>query len=78
MPVMAKVEVVAKVVVAYVVKVEEAIAGRVFVLRKGARQYHLVRIEELPPAPGLPHLLRHLDQLEDDLGGLQGPVLVGG
>jgi tyrosyl-tRNA synthetase len=28
----------------------EAIAGRMFVLRKGARQYHLVRIEDFPPS----------------------------
>ena len=31
--------------------VEQAIAGRMFVLRKGARQNHLVRIEELPWSP---------------------------
>jgi tyrosyl-tRNA synthetase len=31
---------------------DEAIAGRMFVLRKGARQYHLVRIEDVPPAAG--------------------------
>jgi tyrosyl-tRNA synthetase len=31
--------------------VDQAIAGRMFVLRKGARQYHLVRLEDLPPAP---------------------------
>jgi tyrosyl-tRNA synthetase len=31
--------------------VEQAISGRMFVLRKGARQYHLVRLEDLPPAP---------------------------
>jgi tyrosyl-tRNA synthetase len=30
---------------------DQAIAGRMFVLRKGARQYHLVRIEDMPP-PG--------------------------
>ena len=30
--------------------VDQAIAGRMFVLRKGARQYHLVRIEDVPPA----------------------------
>jgi len=29
---------------------DQAIAGRMFVLRKGARQYHLVRIEDVPPA----------------------------
>ena len=34
--------------------VEQAIAGRMFVLRKGARQYHLVRLEDLPPAPAGP------------------------
>jgi tyrosyl-tRNA synthetase len=32
--------------------VDQAIAGRMFVLRKGARQYHLVRLEDLPPSPG--------------------------
>jgi len=31
--------------------VEQAIAGRMFVLRKGARHYHLVRLEDLPSAP---------------------------
>jgi tyrosyl-tRNA synthetase len=31
--------------------VEQAIAGRMLVLRKGARHYHLVRLEDLPPAP---------------------------
>jgi tyrosyl-tRNA synthetase len=30
----------------------EAISGRMFVLRRGARQYHLVRLEDLPAAPG--------------------------
>jgi tyrosyl-tRNA synthetase len=29
---------------------DQAIAGRMFVLRKGARQYHLVRIEDVPPS----------------------------
>ena len=33
---------------------DQAISGRMFVLRKGARQYHLVRLEELPPASGQP------------------------
>ena len=35
---------------------EQAIAGRMFVLRKGARQYHLVRIEDVPLTGGA---LRH-------------------
>ena len=30
---------------------DQAISGRMFVLRKGARQYHLVRLEDAPP-PG--------------------------
>jgi len=31
---------------------DQAISGRMFVLRKGARQYHLVRLEDAPPPAG--------------------------